>query len=559
MNKTQLQFFARFLPAFGPSNVGDGRPCRPHRGGQVGILTADYFIYKVLKQGQRPALRGSASRSCVPYQKGQVQRRMWKPPERIRFETDPGRWPSAAEAEGSLLFSPFKLGRLDLSQRTWVPAMVPWRAEENGEATDNVIDWYRRFAEGRPGALVVEATGVRDIPSGPLLRIGDDRFLPGLERIVKAVRKASSGETRLFIQLIDFLTIRRRPPREKFLRRFLEITDAHRKALDAESEISDESVRERLVALSDEQLKDILDDREYESLTRGYRERVTDTHLPYIRDLPSKLPEIFAAAAARAEKAGFDGVELHYAHAYTMASFLSRLNTRPDGYGGSIEDRARLPLEAHRAVRESVDGSFVVGCRMLSEDCIEGGSTLEDSREFAAFFAAAGMDFISLSRGGKFEDAAKPKVGEAIYPYTGPSGYECMPQIISDEKSPFGRNIGPSRIIRDHIRAAGFDTPVVVAGGVHGFAQAESILTRGHADLVGFARQALADPDWFRKVKIGRGEDVNVCKYTNYCEGLDQKHKTVTCQLWDRAELDAPDVKLTEDGKRRLTAPRWRL
>ena len=93
--------------------------------------------------------------------------------------------------------------------------MVPWRATEDGQVTEDVVDWYRRFATGKPGALVVEATGIRDVPSGPLLRIGHDRFTPGLRRLVDAVHEASEGETRLFIQLIDFLTIRRRPRPEK--------------------------------------------------------------------------------------------------------------------------------------------------------------------------------------------------------------------------------------------------------------------------------------------------------------------------------------------------------
>jgi 2,4-dienoyl-CoA reductase-like NADH-dependent reductase (Old Yellow Enzyme family) len=98
---------------------------------------------------------------------------------------------------------------------------------------------------------------------------------------------------------------------------------------------------------------------------------------------------------------------------------------------------------------------------------------------------------------------------------------------------------------------------MVVAGGIHGFVQAEKILQEGQADIVAFARQALADPDWFRKVRLGRGDAVRVCEYTNYCEGLDQKHKQVTCQLWDRLELDAPAVSMTSDGKRRLVAPVW--
>src|SRR6185436_9676082 len=120
-------------------------------------------------------------------------------------------------------------------------------------------------------------------------------------------------------------------------------------------------------------------------------------------------------------------------------------------------------------------------------------------------FARAGMDFLSLSTGGKFEDAKQPKVGEAAYPYTGPSGYECMPTAVSDERGPFGRQVPKQSRIRAAVRAAGYETPTVVAGGIATFEQANGILERGEADLIGSARQTLADPDWFLKLRLGKG------------------------------------------------------
>jgi 2,4-dienoyl-CoA reductase-like NADH-dependent reductase (Old Yellow Enzyme family) len=423
--------------------------------------------------------------------------------------------------------------------------MVPWRATEDGFVTNDVLEWYERFAQGQPGAIVVEATGVRDIPSGPLLRIGDDRFLPGLATLVETVRRASGGRTKLLIQIIDFLAIRRRPARETYLARYLKMADGY-------------PPREQVLEMPDEKLRAILSPREIEAMDFGLRERVTDVHLEHIRDLPCALPPIFAAAARRAEQAGFDGVELHYAHAYTMASFLSARNTRSDGYGGAREHRARLPLEVFRAVRGAVSSDFVVGCRYLSDECIEGGSTVDDAVFFGTEFARAGMDFLSLSRGGKFEDAKQPKVGWSAYPYTGPSGWECMPTVLADEQGPFGRNVEPARRIRGEIREAGFDTPVVVAGGIHNFEQAERILEGGAADVIGAARQSLADPDWFLKLRTGHGDQVRQCSYTNYCEGLDQMHKQVTCKLWDRVELDEAGISKSSDGKRRLLAPAWR-
>ena len=477
---------------------------------------------------------------------------MWHPPESIRHAPHTSSWPDAEAAAASRLFSPLDVGRLHLADRTWVPAMVPWRSTDAGFVTPDVLQWYERFARGRPGVIVVEATGVRDIPSGPLLRIGDDRFVPGLRELVQTVRRASSGRTKLFIQIIDFLAIRRRPPKDTFLTRYLQITDAHRQRTGR----SDEGdVRAALLALPDDRLREILSAREIEAMDFGLRERVTDMDQAHIRELPRTLPPIFAAAARRAADAGFDGVELHFAHAYTMASFLSARNTRRDGYGGSREERVRLPLEVFAAVRAAVPGEFIAGCRYLSDDCIEAGSTVEDAVFFGVEFARAGMDFVSLSRGGKFEDAKQPKVGWSAYPYTGPSGWECMPTVLADAQGPFGRNVAPAARIRAAIRDAGFATPVVVAGGIHSFMQAEEVLASGAADVIGAARQSLADPDWFLKMRTGRGEEVRRCCFTNYCEGLDQMHKQVTCKLWDREALDEPGIAKSADGKRRLVAP----
>ncbi|MFQ5525423.1 MAG: tRNA-dihydrouridine synthase [Thermoanaerobaculia bacterium] len=481
---------------------------------------------------------------------------MWKPPERIKHQLLRTRWPSADEAASSKLFRPLRLGPIELTQRTWVPAMVPWRATDDGFVTDEILAWYERFARGRPGALVVEATGIRDIPSGPLLRIGHDRFVPGLRELVRTVERASGGETGLLIQIIDFLAVRRRPEPGKFFERYLELDDSHRRA--AANPATDREVRAYLKGLSDEELDEVLGERDLESLRFGYRERVTDTHLPHIRDLPNVLPDLFAAAATRARASGFDGVELHYAHAYTMASFLSARNDRDDGYGGKLENRLRLPIEVFKRTRGEVGSEFAVGCRFLADECIEGGNTVEDACAIGAALAQAGMDFLSVSRGGKFEDAKQPKVGWAVYPYTGRSGYECMPTALSDERGPFGRNVPAVARIREAVRSAGLETPVIVAGGISSFDQAESILQRGEADAVAAARQSLADPDWFRKMRLGRGDEIRRCVYTNYCEGLDQKHKQVTCQLWDREALEERGVLLSNDGKRRLVAPDWR-
>ncbi len=489
---------------------------------------------------------------------------MWKFANPIKHPIPEARWPTADEAKQSLLFQPVRIGSVTLHNRTWVPAMVPWRATEDGFVTQDNLDWYRRFAAGQPAALVVEATGIRDIPSGPLLRISHDRFLPGLRKLVETVREASQGHTKLFIQIIDFLAVKRRPEPQKYFQRFLGITGHHRQAIAELTEDSkwlsaDEAgIRAFLSDAADEIIAGVLNERELESLRCGYRERVTDTHLPHVRELPQVLPAIFAAAAHRAREVGFDGVELHYAHAYTMAGFLSALNDRGDGYGGPRENRVRLPLEVYRAVRQAVGDDYVVGARFLGDEVIAGGNRVDTAVYFGVEFAKAGMDYLSISKGGKFEDAEQPKIGHAVYPYTGQSGYECMPTTLSDERGPFGRSVPLVAKIKHAVNAAGFTAPVVATGGITMFAQAEAILRHGDADIVGLARQALADPDWFIKVKLGRGHEIRRCTYTNYCEALDQAHRQVTCKLWDRKELDEAGIAMAADGRRRLLPPKWR-
>src|SRR5438067_4122436 len=156
----------------------------------------------VLETGRTALIQSAVAAAALPahskYFHVKVISRMWKFANPIKHPIPETRWPTAEEAARSLLFQPITIGSVELESRTWVPAMVPWRATEDGFVTKANLDWYGRFAEGQPGAIVVEATGVRDIPSGPLLRIGHDRFIPGLRELVETVRQASLGRTRLF-------------------------------------------------------------------------------------------------------------------------------------------------------------------------------------------------------------------------------------------------------------------------------------------------------------------------------------------------------------------------
>jgi 2,4-dienoyl-CoA reductase-like NADH-dependent reductase (Old Yellow Enzyme family) len=398
--------------------------------------------------------------------------------------------------------------------------MVTWRGTEDGHVTPAVREIYLRYARGGAGMIVLEATGIRDVKSGPLLRLSDDRFVPGL-RALRAEMAALSA-SRVIPQIIDFLKIATRKPTRAFM----------------EGMVARGILAESVLAVSDEEFErdyrlHLPDPRLQRDFRNGYRQTIEDLDLAEIH----RIPEWFAAAARRAKACAFDGVELHFAHAYTLASFLSVTNGRTDAYGGSFDNRLRLAREVIEAVRGAVGAEFVVGCRYLgSEDILGGdgvlrGNTLDDAKAIGVALAEAGLDFLSISRGGRFEDARQPPVGEAAYPYTGNSGHRCIPRGKNDAP---GINTWLATGIRTAVRAAGFRIPVVTAGKIHTFAQAESILVEEQADLVGMARALLADPELPRKWLAGRDHEVRACVFCPYCEQEDQAHRTVTCTLWPK-------------------------
>ena len=411
--------------------------------------------------------------------------------------------------------------------------MVTWRGTEDGFVTRDVHDIYLRYAMGGPGMIVLEATGIRDVASGPLLRLSHDRFVPGLRALLDEMRAA--GPSLVMPQIIDFLKIATRKPTRVFM----------------ESMVHRGTLADSVLALSDAEFERdharYLTPRQQRDFLHGYRQTIEDLDLAEIR----RIPGWFAAAARRARACGFDGVELHFAHAYTMASFLSVTNARRDAYGGSFANRMRLPLEVVRAVREETGPDFILGCRFLGSEDILGedgavrGNTLEDAQEIAVELARAGLDVLSVSRGGKFEDAKQPAVGEAMYPYTGHSGARCIPRSRHD---PVAANTYLADGIRAAVRAAGFTVPVVTAGKIHTFEQSEAILREGRADLIGMARALLADPDLPRKWRAGADSDARACVFCPYCEDEDQHHRVVTCTLWP---------KDPRDHRRRLIPAVW--
>ncbi len=186
----------------------------------------------------------------------------------------------------------------------------------------------------------------------------------------------------------------------------------------------------------------------------------------------------FRDAARRAEQAGFEVVEIHMAHGYLLHQFLSPLtNLRTDEYGGTLENRMRLPLEVARAVREAFPVERPVLARISATDWVEGGWDLEQSVVFARELREAGVDLVDCSSGGIVPDAKVP-----VAP-----GYQV----------PF------AEVIRER---TGVMTGAV--GLITEPAPAEAIVAAGKADLVLLARAMLRDPYWPLHAARALGVDV---------------------------------------------------
>lgn len=236
---------------------------------------------------------------------------------------------------------------------------------------------------------------------------------------------------------------------------------------------------------------------------------------PYVmQPTKTRIVEIrkFARAAETARSAGFDFVEIHGAHGYLVCQFFSGAdNRRRDEYGGDLEGRMRFGLALVSAMRQTVGEKFPILYRLGAEEKRPNGITLRQSRVFAARLQKAGVDAFDISIG-------LPK-GRSASP--GP-------------KAKMGSFVHLAEAIKKEVQC-----PVMAVGRINRIDVAEEILTRGRADLVGIARQMVADPPWPQKVFEGRSEDIVPCTSCNTCFrpmlGIKWKPGDAICKVNPRA------------------------
>ena len=324
----------------------------------------------------------------------------------------------------SILFTPIKIGPVTVPNRFVRSATHEYMADDEGNVSDNQIELYRRLAEGEVGLIVTGHAFVQ--PSGKAsprqTAVYDDRFLEGLARIPA--------------------TVHRYPARV-----FLQIAHAGRQT------------KERLCGCIP-----VSPSAVYDPVSKVLPRELTGEEI-------HTLVADFVAAAGRAKRAGFDGVQLHAAHGYLISSFLSpHTNRRTDEWGGPVENRARVLLEVLRGVKDSCGRGFPAIVKLNSTDFLENGLTIDDAVEVARMLEADGIDGIEVSGG--MAEAGRGSVWPGLR-----SG--------ADE----GYFVDNAALIK---KAVGI--PVFGLGGIRTLAVAEKIVEEGRADLVSLSRPFIRDP-----------------------------------------------------------------
>jgi len=349
----------------------------------------------------------------------------------------------------NILLTPARIGPVEIPNRIVMPPMTTRTADAEGYVTDDSIAYYMARVQGGVGLITVEMASPERCGRHRRHEVGiyDDRFLPGLTRLVGEIHK---GGAKASIQLGH--------------------GGGHTRV---------DICGETPIAPS--------------AIPHPVYETTFETIIPEAMS-KSRIAQTIAAhvsAAQRAEKAGFDCVEVHAAHGYLISQFHAPFeNRRSDEYGGNLENRARFGLEVLRAVKAAVPSLGVI-YRLSVEDFFPGGLPFSEGRQIAIWAAAAGADALHVTAG----------------------HYRSLPSaqvVLPPMSMPDGPFLDFSADVKKRIAI-----PVIAVGKLGDPALAESAVAGGKTDFIALGRTLIADPQWVDKVR--RGEPIRRCLACNTC------------------------------------------
>jgi len=368
------------------------------------------------------------------------------------------------------LLSPGKLGPIDLRNRIILSPMGDNFSDPEGYCTEQLQAYYEARAAGGAGLIIMGVVSIA-FPHGTAepyqCAVSDDKYIPGLAKLAERVHKHGA---KIAMQIQHGGKVAARDLAEG---RDLWVPSVPRM-----------TKNDIMSALTEAELGKFISSQRRDS---NPVIRVMD------KDDIAQMIEWFAAAAERAERAGFDGVEIHAAHNYIIAGFLSPYhNQRDDEYGGSFENRVRFMREVIQAVRARVSPNFGVWVRIDAYEMhTEGGITLEEAKKVAKIADEEGMHAIAVSayasihKGSHFTDA--PLVQK-------PAGYLDWAAQIK----------------------ATVNTPVIALGRIEPEVGNKAIAD-GHCDFIAMGRKLLADPELPNKLIAGKPETIRPCIYCYVC------------------------------------------
>ena len=353
------------------------------------------------------------------------------------------------------IFKSISIGTLSVNNRLVMAPLLTNLAATDGSATDKLKAHYKKRAEGGVGLIITEGSCIdpEHRMSKNNLGIYEDGFIPGLREMTDQIHASKS---KIVMQLVHAMGM----------------------------------IDLKVVGTRPSQLT--------------------------LREI-EMVVENFARSALRAMDAGFDGVEFHMAHWYTVADFLSLTgNNRNDRYGRqSIETRTRLAVDILNRTRELVGNEFPLICRISGDEYVVGGNTLKQTVEIAKILVDEGADAVHVSAGNRIEDGG----------LTGFSSQRGHP----NKDMPDAVNIHLAEGVKKAIAV-----PVIGVGKIGKPQVAEEVIAEKKADMVALGRALVADPLFPKKAQTGEWNLIHYCEYCNNCWYGVIKGKPLKCRRLDK-------------------------
>jgi len=359
------------------------------------------------------------------------------------------------------LLEPGRIGKLELRNRMVMAPMVTSYATFDGEVTERHVNYYAERAKGGVGLIIVECTRaeytIESWTSSLSLRLDTTKHITGFTDLTKAIHMHGAKAALQLTPGSGSWVL----PKEVWIPGF-------------------QSVGPTTFAYPGSVAR-AMTTEEVEALVRAYGE-----------------------AALRARIAGFDAVEIHAHSSYLAAQFMSPyVNTRTDKYG----ELWRLPVELLQSAKDIAGSDFPVILRLSGDEFIEGGRTIEGSKEICRRMEEAGVDAIDVSDGTYYTPESN-----RVFPYMTLPRCTFIPEAEEIKKA--------------------VNIPVIAFGKLSDPADAERVLREGKADFIGMGRGLIADPELPEKIAQGKAEDIRPCIYCNQgCIGAVYRRERMGCEV----------------------------